>query len=80
MAKSTLRERLIRYFKKGLGFKEINSRSRKYVGLESPKTGKRYWVGKAGGVRTGRAPSVSLSVTSRAQAAMKKWEKGATGE
>jgi hypothetical protein len=80
MAKSTLRDRIARYFKEGLRFKQIESKSRKYLGFESPKTGQRYWVGKAGGVRAGRCPSVSRSMTGRARLAMEKWERETTGK
>jgi len=47
----------------GRNFKEISSKSRKYRTFESP-SGKLYFVGRSGALRTGKSSSDSISITS----------------
>ena len=46
------------------GVVEIKSKSMKYRTFENPSSGKLYFIGKRGAVRTGKCSSKSFSITS----------------
>ena len=74
----TLTDRVVRFLEEKQGFAEVDCRSkyRQFNGV-SPVDGKeeRWFVGKAGAVRSGKNTSNSFSITDRVHAYMKLWEK-----
>ena len=59
-------------FLTGKGMIEIKSKSMKYRTFEKPSSGKLYFVGKRGAVRTGKCSSKSFSITSMINREMNK--------
>jgi len=74
MARMTIKGRIGRYMAEGLGFKPIKSRAGR-DGFTDPSSGKNYWLGKNGGVRMGRVPTRSMSVSDAFFVRMSEWEK-----
>lgn len=68
----TLTDRVVRYLVEGLKMREDISKSR-YRQFTST-TGARYFVGKAGAIRTGRTASDSISISNRIYRIMAAWE------
>ncbi len=72
--RQTLQERIARYLVDGRGFREVESRSRKYRQFQAPGAESYYFVGRSGAVRSGRIVTNSSSITPQVQKHMKIWE------
>lgn len=70
----TLTDRVIRFLTEGMKKKELPSKNR-YRKFTGSGPGSFYWIGKNGAMRAGPNASNSVSLTDKAHANMKLWER-----